>query len=438
MSRLIVGAHPSNKEEKVQKIKDAFVLDRSNRQFWIIRYKMMFESGVVKTFEESSKVKKSEKSLKYMQSRYLHGWIAKKEKELSVKQTSNKNFAYYAQTYMNECADLESAYHIKLRTNRILKDFENTPIKKITKTKIKQWILSLVTEKTGEPLSKNSRGKYLGIFRSVIRQAVDDDALERNIVNDIEFNKKNIKRDLEEVRPFNAQEVTLLIETSQSGAYGEYMHDYLSLSFYQGTSPSETLGLQISDINFETKTISIRRDVSKNKAKGTKNHFREREIPMFDISIPILKNLVSKAKEKKTIWLFSNKQCSHLYDIGTIRGHREMIKNGKIRRKNNKWYKLLEECNVEYRHIKNTRHTFAVRMIELMPLYDGKITFQGIADMLGHGSLKMLQEHYAKWIKGQSKKVNRSMNIYEAENDLGDTLGDTNKKSDFSEFPISA
>jgi hypothetical protein len=32
------------------------------------------------------------------------------------------------------------------------------------------------------------------------------------------------------------------------------------------------------------------------------------------------------------------------------------------------------------------------------------LTHQAIADMLGHGSLKMLQEHYAKWIKGALKK----------------------------------
>jgi len=53
--------------------------------------------------------------------------------------------------------------------------------------------------------------------------------------------------------------------------------------------------------------------------------------------------------------------------------------------------------------------------------------------MLGHGSLKMIQEHYAKWIKGQSKKISRSINIYETENELGDTT----ENSDFSMLLIN-
>jgi integrase len=232
--------------------------------------------------------------------------------------------------------------------------------------------------------------------------------------------------------------VRLLLETSKSGLYGEYIYDYLSFTFYQGTSPSETLGLQIDDIDFYSKHILINRDVTKNKSKGTKNNFRKRKIPMFDVSIPVLKDLVFRAKEKGTVWLFSNAKGSHLYDIGTIRGSKEMLQNGKLRRKDTKWYKLIKDCGIDHRHIKNARHTFAVRMIELMPLSNGKITFQGIADMLGHGSLKMLNEHYAKWIKGQSKTISQSMDIYSSRNELGDTLGDTNKNCNSSEFSISA
>jgi len=439
MSVLIAGVLSSKKEEKrVQKIEDAFVLDRNNRKYWIIRYKVLYENGTTKTLEESTKVKKSEKTLKYMQSRFLHGWIAKKEKELSTKQTSKKNFAHYAQMYLNESAELEDINAIEYRTNRVLLDFGSISIHKISKMKIKQWILALKDKRTGEPLGNNSRAKYLGVFRGVFRQAVEDGVLDRNLVNDIEFNKRSTKRDLEEIRPFEAEEVILLLEKAKSGAYGEYMYDYLRFSFYQGTSPSETLGLQVDDIDFDENIIYIRRDVTKNKNKGTKNQYRTREIPLFDISVPVLEKLVTNAQAKGTPWLFSNKDGSHLYDIATIRGSKEMLKNGKPRRKDTKWYKLIKDCGIDHRHIKNTRHTFAVRMIELSSKDNNDITHQGIADMLGHGSLKMLHEHYAKWIKGTSKKINRSMNIYGSSNILGDTLGDTNKNNDFSIISKSA
>jgi len=432
MSELIVGAQTSTKEEKVQKIEDAFVLDRSNRKCWIIRYKILLENGTVKTREESSKVKKDEKDIKYMQSRYLHGWIAKKEKELSTIVKRNKTFAYYAEMYLNECKELEDSYAIGLRVSRTVADFGMIDITKITKAKIKQWILNLVDKRTDKLLGKNSRSKYLGVFRGIFKQAVEDDVLDRNIVNDIEFNKKHQQRDLEEIRPFEPQEVSLLLEAAKSGVYGEYMYDYLCIAFFQGTSPSETIGLQIEDIDFEARVIHINRDVTTGKVKGTKNGYRTREVPMFDVTVPILQSLVRRAKAKNTIWLFSNNSGSNIYDISTIRGSKTMIQNGKPRRKNNKWYKLIDDCKIDYRHIKNARHTFAVRMIELSSREDNEITYQGIADMLGHGSLKMLNEHYAKWIKGKSKKINRSMNIYGTENRLGDTLGDTNKNNDLS------
>jgi len=131
---------------------------------------------------------------------------------------------------------------------------------------------------------------------------------------------------------------------------------------------------------------------------------------MFEATRPVLQELVRKAKEKGTPWLFSNPDGTHFHDIGTIRGFKKSVRNGKVI-KSSKWYKLIEDCNIDYRHLKNTRHTFAVRMIEMMSVNEN-ITFQVIAEILGHGSLKMLQEHYAKWIKGHTKKIDRSFNVY--------------------------
>jgi len=88
-----------------------------------------------------------------------------------------------------------------------------------------------------------------------------------------------------------------------------------------------------------------------------------------------------------------------------------------------KWYKLLNDLNIEYRDIKNCRHTFAVNAIE-----SKAFTLQEIASLLGHGSLKMLIEHYAKWIKDKALQADKKVNLY------GDTLGDTNnivKANDF-------
>ena len=102
-------------------------------------------------------------------------------------------------------------------------------------------------------------------------------------------------------------------------------------------------------------------------------------------------------------------------DIKDIRGNRQIIKDGKSIKQNTKWYKLLLDCGIEYRDIKNCRHTFAVLALE-----SNAFTPQQIANILGHSDLKMLFEHYAKWIKNKAIDANTSINLY------GDyTLGHT-------------
>ena len=53
---------------------------------------------------------------------------------------------------------------------------------------------------------------------------------------------------------------------------------------------------------------------------------------------------------------------------------------------------------------------------------------QEIVNLLGHGSLKMLIDHYAKWIGTKALGVNTKVNLY------GDTSGDTCKNLNFWSF----
>jgi integrase len=290
---------------------------------------VLLENGNVKILEESSKVGKKEKKLRFMQTRFLPAWIIKKEEELSCEKQQSRSFSYYASLYLNECQHLKDLQNIHYRLNRVLRDFADLDIKSISKTKIKQWIINLKDPKSKKPLSHNSQKKYLGIFRAVFKQATDDDMIERNIVNDIELTNRQ-ERDLNEVRPFDTQEVNTLLEASKNSIYGSYMHAYLNIAFKQGMSPSEILGLHVDDIDFVNKTISINRDVTRGKINSTKNMYRQREIPLFESVYKVLKELVDNALKLGTPWLFSDKNRDNLYDIETIRGSREIIKNGKL------------------------------------------------------------------------------------------------------------
>ena len=100
------------------------------------------------------------------------------------------------------------------------------------------------------------------------------------------------------------------------------------------------------------------------------------------------------------MFLFSKESGERLDDITDLRGQKK---------NNTKWYGLLNDCDIEYRPLKNCRHTFAVQAI-----MSKKFTLQEIANILGHATLRMLIQHYAKWIEGAAADVDANISIYES------------------------
>ena len=393
---------------------EASILNRGNRKYWYVKFQTFSEKDIVKKSEESTKVLKSEKNIEYMKNVYLPAWIAKKEEESKVRISHDSKFSNYAKYYMDECKHLHDVKNIEYKLVRILKDFSSRDIRKLTKLEIKKWILSLIDERSRQPLKKRTKSKYLGVFRGIFEQAVDDNIIDRNFIDDIKI--PNEKIDLGTIKPFESEEVKALLEQSTGIEHDKLLNPYLGIAFHQGLSPSELLGLQIGDVDIHIKVISIKRNVTKGKIKETKNIYRERIIPMFDVTIPYIQSLLSQAKEKHSIWLFSQDNGTNLHDIQNIRGTRAITKNGVSIKKETGWYKLLSDCNIEYRDLKNCRHTFAVSAVE-----SNKFKLQEIAEILGHSSLEMLIKHYARWIGKKPLKIDRNIDLF------GDTSGDTSK-----------
>jgi integrase len=406
----------TKKGEIVQKIQ-ASIINRGNRKYWYIRYQVFFKNDIV-TKEESSKVLKTEKTLKFMQTKYLPAWIFKKEQELKVKKSKSTMFGEFARKFLSEYESNHDYQNVAYRTERILNEFSDKDIKHITKGEIKEYINSLenLNSRSIIKLGRNSKLKYLRIFTGIFELALDHNIVDKNFCYDIKFAAE--RKDIERIKPFSSEEVLYLLDKSKNtDEYGEFLHCYLGLAFNQGLSPAEILGLQVGDIDFKNRAISVKRNLTKGKVKETKTVYRDRVIPIFDTSVIYLESLISFAKEKKSIWLFSKQDGRHLNDIEDLRGERLIIKEGKRVKRDTKWYLLLNDCNIDYRDLKNTRHTFAVSAIE-----SKAFTMQEIANILGHGSLQMLVNHYAKWLKGKAIQADRNINLF------SDTLGDTCKK----------
>lgn len=323
MSALVLSTDPSNtKEEFMTEIK-ASILNRSGRKYWYIRYQMIFNKNEIsKPIEKSTKVSQKEKGLSYMEEVFLPAWIKRKKEELHTKSIKDVSFAHYAKLYNSMYSQNRDLINMGYRLKRILAEFGNKDITAIKKLEIKVWLNELKHTKTGEILSKNTRNKYKTIFNEIFSLALDDEIIEKNYIPEIQLTDTSRKKNV--TKPFSKDEVSLLLEKSEdTERYGNLLHLYLGCALNQGWSPSEAIGIQISDISTDLdkqNTIKIQRDVTKNHIGQTKNTYREREIVLRNQSMQYIDELIKLAKEKNSIWLFSDINGEYIKDIANIRG----------------------------------------------------------------------------------------------------------------------
>lgn len=420
MSSLIAGADSSIKKEEEVKNIEASILDRSKRKFWYVRYQITLQNDQIKSKEISTKILKTEKNRLFMESVYLPLWIDREKERQKAYRSHSTTFSYYAGIYSEIYAQRYSDHKtMENRLSKILTTFGSQEIAIIRKLEVSRWVDNLIHHQTGEELSKSTKNKYKSIFNGIFDLALDDDVISYNFIPDIKvFGKTG---NLDSVQPFTNREVQILLDKSQDKKYGDLLHLYLGLAFNQGTSPSETIGLQVGDIGYHKEydkyIMSIKRAVTKDTESKTKNSYRVRDIVLRNETMPYVNELIAIAREKKSLWLFSNQDGIRLKDIENIRGTRSYYNKNtkKFEHQDTKWYKLLSDCNIPYRPIKNCRHTFTMSMLEAN-IY----TYAQLADMLGHSDLNMVIKHYAKAIKGKALDLNADSYLFSS-----DTSGDT-------------
>ena len=68
---------------------------------------------------------------------------------------------------------------------------------------------------------------------------------------------------------------------------------------------------------------------------------------------------------------------------------------------------LLEKCDIHYRKLYATRHTFIVSMLKYTDL-----SILEVAQIVGHTTTQMIVQNYGKYIKGEYLKIDRSMSLF--------------------------
>ena len=221
---------------------------------------------------------------------------------------------------------------------------------------------------------------YLTDIRGIINVAIDLEHIKDNVADRIKL-PSHEKKDIE---PFSQEEVIKLLNNSN-----EWFRLYLAISFYTGMRTGEVMALTHSDIDLEDRVIHIRRSVSKNKVTTPKTQKSIRSVPILDDLVPYLKRL----PKNKSVFLFSKQD-------GTITSGSESINR-------EEYNALLKRCDIKYRKIYATRHTFIVSMLKY-----SNLSILEIAQIVGHTTTQMIVQNYGKYIKGEHLKIDRNLKLF--------------------------
>ena len=284
-----------------------------------------------------------------------------------------KTFSYYSKLYLKDKSHLKSYPQIINKVAKINERLGDITITQIKRSDIKAWIndrLKINTPKTVK--------EYLTDIRGVINIAIDHEHIKHNVAKDIKLPRHTKK----EIEPFSPKQVQLILSKAN-----DWLRLYLAIAFYTGLRTGEILGLMKADIDLAKRIIYVRRNVTKGKVTTPKTKTSIREVPIFDDLAPYLEGL------PESLWIFQTETGHHFMAFA---GNRQ-----------NQWRSLLEECNISYRKIYATRHTFIVSLLKTSDL-----SILEIAQIAGHNSTQMIIQNYGKFIKGEHLRIDRSIRLF--------------------------
>lgn len=211
-------------------------------------------------------------------------------------------------------------------------------------------------------------------FNTIFDDAIRDEIIDKNPISKIRVPKL----EKVEVKCFSLDEVKKIVATAK----GE-IKAFSAIGFFTGMRSGEIVGLKWSDINFDKREIYIQRAVRMGVVSTPKTKNSIRTIDILDNLMPYLQEQYELTGDKCS-YVFLNENDTHYYDIKRIR--------------DTKWKNLLKECNIPFRTIYQTRHTFATVMIE-----NGE-DILWVSNMLGHTDSSMTLQMYAKYRKRKDIK----------------------------------
>jgi integrase len=204
-------------------------------------------------------------------------------------------------------------------------------------------------------------------LRSLFKMAKKNDFVKRNIMQDVE----NLPVEHPHIYPLSMDEVVLFLEK-----VSPHYRNFFVVAFFTGMRLGEQVALKWRSIDWDNKKILVRESRVMGIEGRPKTRGSYRDIAM----LPVVEEALRDQYKKQT--------CKSKYVFLNTEGNPI---DGETLRKTT-WTPALKRAGLKYRSMYHTRHSFATLMISA-----GE-SVGWVQSMMGHASLRMIQEHYFRFI----------------------------------------
>lgn len=259
----------------------------------------------------------------------------------------------------------------------ILPTFGDMYLSNIKPKDIKAWQVDM----SEDGISQSRFNKKYYVLKRVLDYALENELLQNNPIAHVKRSSKLFSKPKDKSSEYYTQsEREALLNyvydgySSKKQEQTQFMVAFLYVAFLTGARTGEIMALEWDDIDFENKLIRINKSIRKGILSTTKTD-TARYVPM----VARLSDALIKWKELSN----GNKYLFPVPHKGVpYRDSRAII--------DSKFKPLLQELNIPYKKLYNTRHTFASIAVE------NGISLPTVATCLGHRTVATTQQFYVR------------------------------------------
>ncbi len=256
-----------------------------------------------------------------------------------------------------------------------------------------QHIQSFYARKLKEGLSARSVRILHAVLHKALDNAVRTNLMTRNVCNAVTPPRLTKY----EIQPLSEAQARTLLDAAR----GQRLEALLTLAITTGMRRGELLALRWQDINFDTKSLHIRRSVNRLVGYGfvesePKTAKSRRKIVLPDFVIDILKQHRTRQLEERLIdgthW--------HNQDLVFCNTHGRFLQSDRLREM---LQRLLKEAGLPYIRFHDLRHSAASILLSM------GVHPKVVQELLGHSAISMTMDTYSHVLPSMHQEAMEKM-----------------------------